>query len=487
MSPGKEYYGNINKSEWDRVNRYMRRISERLDSLEGHNGPSKRYSDLSMEGNRIVNGPWTQQFDQEHVAMTDFITRGFLSTDAASDVITKAIRRTREEDKIARTPVDTAVPTAPLVEIVRAGQGGAQIRAYMNPSSPGGWVDVTNIALNIYDKNGDLYQAREVKGSALSEAVIIFFTLIEGNYEVEAMATNAIGDSAYSSRLEFTVVVTPTLALGGIVYGGVGGVKTALAGNSTTGPMMLKSVGTGSGPAAPEWVAMSSISIPKGPTGAEGSGGGDTGPQGDTGPSGPKGDTGPQGDTGPSGPKGYQGGPGNTGPSGPSGPPGDRGEPGDPGDTGPTSTNEGASGPPGDTGPYDSTADERLNKLETWQDGIDASIPGWNAKSAKGTTGPAGGPGWNGDTGDTGPSGPKGATGPASPNWSSRLDALERYKTAFENTRSVSGWDTMGGIALEALDVLDVEEPRASAAEWAMSEINGNINWFFDNCMLYGG
>lgn len=198
--------------------------------------------------------------------------------------------------------------------------------------------------------------------------------------------------------------ISPMTAVGDMIYGGLSGTRTRLAGNPLAQIKILGSTGTGSAASAPFWELPETavpVNLPLfwggGTLSINEFGGASaiaTGSKGivpapvpgdqvkflrgdKTWSSGPVGPTGPTGATGPTGPTGAGGSAGATGPTGAAGATGS---------TGPTGAN-GSAGPTGPTG----------------------------AGGATGPTGAGGAAGATGSNGATGPTGAGGATGPAGP------------------------------------------------------------------------
>lgn len=67
------------------------------------------------------------------------------------------------------------------------------------------------------------------------------------------------GGTGQTSKASAFDALSPLLALGALIYGGIGGTGTQLPGNTTTTQNLLAQTGTGSGSAAPAWNSLTSI------------------------------------------------------------------------------------------------------------------------------------------------------------------------------------------------------------------------------------
>jgi hypothetical protein len=81
-------YRDVSNNDWDNLRYALRRINERLSQLEGYGGQSKKFSETSMEGNKIVSGPPRMREADD----PDFITKGYLRSREAADIINIAVR-----------------------------------------------------------------------------------------------------------------------------------------------------------------------------------------------------------------------------------------------------------------------------------------------------------------------------------------------------------------------------------------------------------
>jgi hypothetical protein len=104
----------VRENDWLRLNDALKSIWSRLSNLEGKTGDSKRYADLSLEGNKLTNGPEAQKT----AADAEFVTKAYLaSAEGAQQISTGMANAGLSSSAVRIRTVDGgSSPSAPTMQ-----------------------------------------------------------------------------------------------------------------------------------------------------------------------------------------------------------------------------------------------------------------------------------------------------------------------------------------------------------------------------------